>query len=358
MNLITIVGARPQFIKASVVSKELAKDHDETIVHTGQHYDKELSQTFFNELDIPEPDYNLGVGSDTPGRQTAQMVEGIEKILLEEDPELIILYGDTNSTLAGALAGSKLPMDIAHIEAGLRSFNKDMPEEINRVITDHVSDLLFSPTDKAVEHLEEEGLGENTFLVGDVMYDALLHNIEKAERESDILERIGVSVGEYYLITVHRQRNTDNKKNLKHIVQAILEVDGKFIFPAHPRVKKSLKRYGLLNTLNKSDEVKLIDPVGYLDFLVLEKNSRKILTDSGGIQKEAYFLDKPCITLRDETEWVETLDNGWNVLVGSDKKRILEEIGRERSGLQKSGFNYGDGKASENIVDIISKRYA
>lgn len=321
MKIVTVIGARPQFIKCASLSKELRKKHQEIIVHTGQHYDYEMDKIFFNELGVPKPDYNFGVGSGTHGAQTGEILRKTEQIIMQERPELVIVYGDTNSTLAGALAAVKLQTKIGHVEAGLRSFDKTMPEETNRVLTDHCSDYLFCPTQTAVDNLKKEGKLEGIYLTGDVMVDALNSNKEAAER-SMILENLGLESKNYLLVTVHRQSNTDSESNLTNIIEACLEISDRIIFPVHPRTEKYLKTYGVYDKLK--EKVLVTKPQGYLDFLKLMNHAKKILTDSGGIQKEAYILGVPCITLRHNTEWVETVEDGWNVLVGVDKKRIVE----------------------------------
>jgi len=337
MKIVSIVGARPQFIKCNPVSKELRKDHHEILVHTGQHYDYEMSKLFFEELGIPKPDYNLNVGSGPQGMQTGEMLIKIEKVLLKEKPDFILVYGDTNSTLAGALAATKLHIKVSHVEAGLRSFDTSMPEEINRVLTDHASDILFAPTKTAVENLKKEGITDGVHLNGDVMYDALLHNIKKEG---------------YFLATIHRQTNTDNINNLTQILEAFSHLGKKVIFPVHPRTQKYIKTHGLEEKIK--EDVSLVKPVGYIDFLWLEKNSLKILTDSGGIQKEAYLLKVPCITLRENTEWVETVDDKWNILVGKDKEKIIDAA-INFIPPEKQNNHFGDGKASSKIKEILDK---
>ncbi|HEX7400538.1 MAG TPA: UDP-N-acetylglucosamine 2-epimerase (non-hydrolyzing), partial [candidate division Zixibacteria bacterium] len=312
MKIISVVGARPQFIKLASLSKELRKKHHEIIIHTGQHYDDNLSKVFFSELSIPKPDYNLGIGSAEHGEQTGRMMEGIERILLSEKPNLVIVYGDTNSTLAGALAAAKLNIPVAHVEAGLRSYRKSMPEEINRVLTDHVSTLLFCPTPTSVKNLKKEGITKGVHLVGDVMYDSLLDHLKVAEKKSRIMRKLNLRKKEFYLLTIHRAENTDIKENLKKVTQIIAHLDKKVVFPIHPRTRNKLGEFKLLSRLLSLSNLILIDPVSYLDMLILEKNAGFILTDSGGVQKEAFFLRIPCLTLRDETEWVETLESGWN----------------------------------------------
>ncbi len=356
MKVATIVGARPQFIKMAPVSKELRKKFKEIIIHTGQHYDYEMNEIFFKELNIPKPDYNLGVGSGTHGYQTGEMLKKIEKVLIQERPDIVLVYGDTNSTLAGALAAVKLHIPVAHVEAGLRSFDRRMPEEINRVLTDHASDILFAPTETAVRNLENEGIKRGVYLVGDVMVDALLQNIEVAEMESKILEKLEIKKKEYLLVTVHRAENTDNREKLKSIVEALIESNEKIVFPAHLRTVKALKKFNLYSLLESSNNIKLINPVGYIDILILEKYARKILTDSGGVQKEAYILKVPCITLRETTEWVETVQDGWNILVGSDKEKIKKAIKTFEPSEKTHKQRFGDGKSAKRIVQVLQGR--
>ena len=351
MKIVSIIGARPQFIKCSPISKELRKDHEEILIHTGQHYNYEMSKLFFDELGIPKPDYNLGVGSGPHGEQTGKMLIEIDKVLLKEKPDLVLVYGDTNSTLAGALVAVKLQITVGHIEAGLRSFDKSMPEEINRVLTDHCSDFLFTSTETGMKNLREEGLEKNAYLTGDVMYDALLHNIKIAEK-TKILEKIGVKSKDYYLATIHRPSNTDSVKNLSTILESFSEIGKKIIFPVHPRAMKFIKNNNLDKIISKN--IKMVKPVGYLDFIWLEKNTKKILTDSGGIQKEAYMLKIPCITLRENTEWIETVEDGWNVLVGNDKQKILDAVNNFEP-AEKQNNHYGNGNASKKIKKIIDE---
>ncbi|MBI2883676.1 MAG: UDP-N-acetylglucosamine 2-epimerase (non-hydrolyzing) [Candidatus Methylomirabilis oxyfera] len=325
MKVVTVIGARPQFIKCAPVSRELRKMATEVLVHTGQHYDDTMSEVFFRELEIPRPDYNLGVGSGPHGVQTGETLKRIEEVLLEERPDHVVVYGDTNSTLAGALAAAKLHIPVAHVEAGLRSFNKRMPEEINRVMTDHISTLLFCPTETAVTNLTQEGMTQGVHLVGDVMYDALHSNLLLAERMSTILEKLGLRSKGYLLTTVHRAENTDQPENLSNIVNALIEIaeSGQtVVFPVHPRTRKQLDALAG----NGCAGLLMIDPVSYLDMVVLEKNAKAVLTDSGGVQKEVCWLGVPCVTLRDETEWVETLADGRNRLAGADTKRIYAAV--------------------------------
>lgn len=350
MKIVSIVGARPQFIKCAPLSRELRREHEEVLVHTGQHYDTEMSEIFFKELDIPEPDYNLGIGSGLHGEQTGKILREIEKVLIKEKPDMVLVYGDTNSTLAGALATSKLHIRVAHVEAGLRSFDRLMPEEINRVLTDHISDLLFCPTQTAVENLAKEGITEGVHLVGDVMVDALEYNCKIAEERSHIIEELELEYGKYLVITVHRPGNTDSKENMSNIIGALEESGKRVVFPVHPRTGKFLREYGMWD--NMPANVVVIEPVGYIDMLKLMSGAGKILTDSGGMQKEAYVLGVPCITLRENTEWVETLDGGWNVLVGADKGRIIKALNKfELESKQKYMFGIGD--ASKRIKEII-----
>jgi UDP-N-acetylglucosamine 2-epimerase len=350
MNVVSVVGARPQFIKNAPVSRELRKDMKELLVHTGQHYDAELSQTFFDELDLPVPDYNLGVGSGTHGYQTATILTRIEPVLQSENPDIVLVYGDTNSTLAGALAAAKLHIPIAHVEAGLRSYNKDMPEEINRILTDHCSQFLFCPTETAVINLHKENILTGVHLVGDVMYDALLYNIEIAQ-ESSIIQKLPVKAHHYMLATLHRAANTDNKQALKNILAGLSQIEYPVVFPVHPRTKKAIKRFGI----ELGENIIGIDPVGYLDFLKLESESLAIITDSGGIQKEAYLLKIPCITVRKETEWVETVEDGWNVLVGTNRDLIVKMAHQFRPETEQRDL-FGDGTASKKIVQILKKQ--
>lgn len=345
MKVVSIVGARPQFIKMAMLDKQLKKNPDirQIIIHTGQHYDRNMSKDFFDELDIPEPAYNLGVSSDTHAKQTAMMMERIEKVLEEEKPEWVLVYGDTNSTLAGVLTAAKLHLKTAHVEAGLRSYNREMPEEINRIVADHISDLLFVPTSNAMEILKNEGLENRSYLVGDVMYDSVLHYIDIAEKKYRLTDIIPYK--QYYLATIHRQENTDNIGNLKKIFVTFGLLDFPVVIPLHPRTRKCLKN------INIHENIKIIDPTGYLKMLLLTKNAVKVLTDSGGVQKEAYFLQRPCITLRDETEWIETLENGWNYTVGIDTALILEKVKETKTGQQKKYF--GDGDAAAKIVEIM-----
>lgn len=340
MRLASIVGARPQFVKLAPVSSALRQHHQELIIHTGQHYDYSMSAQFFAELAIPEPDYHLGVGSGPHGAQTGHMLEAIEQVLLKERPDWVIVYGDTNSTLAGVLAAAKLHIPIAHVEAGLRSFNRTMPEEINRVVADHLSDRLFCPTETARKQASSEGIMQGVEVVGDVMYDILLQVQPKIEdRLETLLPSLGVAPQAYVLITVHRAANTDDPEAMRKIVYALNKLEMPVVFPVHPRTRACLERYGI--TFSK--HVQSIEPVGYLDMLALEYAAYRVLTDSGGVQKEAFLLEVPCITLREETEWTETVATGWNVLAGNRWEAIIEAIGLPRpEPPQRNPFGEGD----------------
>jgi UDP-N-acetylglucosamine 2-epimerase len=322
MKVVSIVGARPQFIKAAVLSRYLRKDHTEILVHTGQHYDTNMSTIFFAELGIPDPEYHLGIGSAGHGVQTAAMLAAIERVLLTEQPDWALVYGDTNSTLAGALAAAKLHIKVAHVEAGLRSFNRAMPEEINRVLTDHISDVLFCPTQIAINNLKAEGIWRGIHLVGDLMYEALLWASGRAQTSSTILQRLQLDPKSYLLVTVHRAENTDYPQRMAGILAAFDRVSEPLVWPVHPRTHHALEAMGW----QPGHHVRLIEPVGYIDMVCLESNARKILTDSGGIQKEAMWLGVPCVTLRQETEWVETVASGWNTLAGTNMEAILQAV--------------------------------
>lgn len=350
MKIITVIGARPQFIKAAAISRIIKQqDHiQEIIVHTGQHYDQKMSDIFFSELDIPRPNYNLAVGSGSHGKQTGLMLERIESVLLKEQPDGLITYGDTNSTLAAALAAVKLQIPIAHIEAGLRSFNRSMPEEINRIMTDHISDILLAPTQNAMHLLASEGLKEKSFFVGDVMFDSILFYKELARHKQK--EFINIPQKKYYLCTIHRPENTDNHTRLQNIFSGLSELNHQVIIPLHPRTSK------ILRNIHYSDNIKVIEPIGYLNMIALVNNAEIILTDSGGLQKEAYFLKKRCITLRDQTEWIETLENSWNFIVGANKSLIVEKSSIKPTGPQTHAF--GDGHASEKIIHILNRYFS
>jgi UDP-N-acetylglucosamine 2-epimerase (non-hydrolysing) len=351
VRVVSVVGARPQFVKAFPVSRALRERHEEILVHTGQHYSRTMSDVFFEELDIPTPEYDLGVGSDSQGRQTGAMVSRFGEVVERESPDVIVVYGDTNSTLASAIVAAKTDARLAHVEAGLRSYNRSMPEEINRVLTDHVSDLLFAPTQRGVENLRKEGIDEAmVHRTGDVMYDAIQWARCRAAERSTVLDDLGLATDEYVLATIHRAGNTDDPHRLESIMAALCDADREVVFPVHPGTNERLAECGLRETV--AECLTLIDPVGYVDFVRLLDGTERVATDSGGIQKEAFFLDTPCVTLREETEWVETVDAGWNTLVGADEAAIRRELARPVS-LPAKPELYGDGDAAERIVAVI-----
>lgn len=350
MKIVTIIGARPQFIKAAALSREIKKHEniEEIIVHTGQHFDENMSEIFFNEMQIPKPHYNLNINSLSHGAMTGQMLEKIEEILIKENPYIVVIYGDTNSTIAGALAAKKLHIKVAHIEAGLRSFNMKMPEEVNRILTDRISDILFCPTDTAIENLEKEGYRNIDCKIvksGDVMQDTALFYSELARKPNFFIEE------GFVLVTVHRAENTDNKIRLKSIFEALAEIakNKAIILPLHPRTKKIISG----KNINIANNINIIEPVGYLEMVWLLKNCSIVMTDSGGLQKEAFFFKKPCITLRDETEWVELVSNGFNIIAGADRDIILEAYNNMKFNQNFEINLYGEGKASENIINEI-----
>lgn len=362
VKIVTVVGARPQFIKASVVSRALkATDHvREVLVHTGQHYDENLSRVFFEELGIPAPAYNLGVGSGLHGEQTGRQLVEIEKVLLAERPHWVLVYGDTNSTLAGALAAAKLNVKLAHVEAGLRSFRRDMPEEINRVLTDHCASLLLAPTETAVENLRREGIeGAKVSLVGDVMYDVALQMAERARGQSHLLRELSLTPRNFVLATVHRAANTDDPARLQTILEGLAQVSRHLpvVFPVHPRTRQSIKRLSTSNLrLDAFRSLHLVEPVGYLDMVALEANAAVVATDSGGVQKEAFFHGTPCVTLREETEWPELVAAGWNRLcpptsAAAVRNAILSAIGTSGNGVRP----YGDGHAAEKVAATLAE---
>lgn len=352
MKVLTIIGARPQFIKAAVVSRafnEHRPDVQEIIVHTGQHYDANMSDVFFDELGIPKPDYNLGVGGGTHGENTGRMIEKLEDLMMDIRPEWVLVYGDTDSTLAGALAAGKLHIPVAHVEAGLRSFNRRMPEEINRVLTDHVAEILFTPTETGRHNLLNEGIAEEkTKLVGDVMYDATLFYKGKA-RKPQLPEELRIKGDDFVLCTIHRAENTDDPQRLKGIFQGLGDSGGTIVLPMHPRTRSKIVDYGIATPEN----VWVIAPVGYLEMVWLESHCKVVATDSGGVQKEAYLFGKPCVTLRNETEWVELVSSGWNRLAGSDAKLISDLIEYFPAVTERPSF-YGDGNAGKEIVNLLS----
>ncbi len=352
MKILTLVGARPQFIKAAPLSLAIRQaGHTEFLLHTGQHYDYGMSQVFFEELGLPEANLNLDVRSGSHGQQTGQMLARIEEVLLAEKPDWAIVFGDTNSTLAGALAAVKLGIPLAHVEAGLRSFNRQMPEEHNRVLTDHCADKLFCPTQTAVDNLAKEGLTQGVHRVGDPMYDAVLLFAERAAQRSTILQDLGLTRGGYLLATVHRAYNTDDPANLAAILSAFATLEEPVIFPIHPRTRQKMQDFGLDSI--QSSNLRFIEPVGYLDMLLLEQHARRILTDSGGVQKEAYFFGVPCLTLRPETEWVETVTSGWNLLVGTEAARIRAGVQHTFPEQTAPPELFGDGHAAQKIAGLL-----
>lgn len=370
VKLVSIIGARPQFIKAASISRAIKKFNKrcncigsrikELIVHTGQHYDYNMNDIFFKELNLKKPDYNLNVGSYSQGKQTALMLERIEAVFKKEIPDLVLVYGDTNSTLAGALAAKKLHILTAHVEAGLRSYNMNIPEEINRVVVDRISDILFCSSKTAIKNLYLEGIKNSdsngfprVLLVGDVMYDSILFYLGIAKGRSNILKRLSLIPKSYYLATIHRAENTDNRIRLKSILESFDDIAKHkvtVIFPVHPRTKKAI---GSLKIKSFTKSLKMIEPVSYFDMLILEKNAKAILTDSGGVQKEAYFLEVPCITLREETEWIETVRYDANVIVDIDKGKIKNALKNSRLQFNSHPRVYGNGKAAEKIVNLI-----
>lgn len=354
VKIVSVVGARPQFIKGAIVSRALGSipEINEVTLHTGQHYDANLSQIFFTELGIARPAYNLKIGSGTHGSQTGQMLQGIEQVLLAERPDWVLVYGDTNSTLAGALAAAKLHVPLAHVEAGLRSFNRTMPEEINRILTDHASDLLFAPTDLSVRNLLHEGIcDESIVLVGDVMYDATLYFGGRADRHSAILERLKLATKGYILATVHRAENTDSPDCLRAILEALskVSIEMPVVFPVHPRTRGVLVKEDLAHL---GERLRLMEPVGYFDMMMLERNARLVVTDSGGVQKEAFLFSVPCVTLRSETEWQELVESGWNRLAPPvDRDTVASTIQDALANTPiRSANPYGDGHAAERIA--------
>lgn len=359
MKIVTIVGARPQFIKAAAVSRVIRNDYatqiEEVLVHTGQHYDENMSTVFFEDLDIPHPKFNLEISGGQHGAMTGRMLEAIEKVLLEEAPNWVLIYGDTNSTLAGALAAAKLHIPVAHVEAGLRSFNMRMPEEINRILSDRVSTQLFCPTQAAVQNLRAEGVTKGVHDVGDVMYDVALHYRDRARQSSAILRELGLMEKNFILATCHRAENTDDPKRLGGIMTALAEMGANtpVVFPVHPRTRKLISDYGLQRHL---ESVKVTDPLPFLDIVALEQAAQIILTDSGGMQKEAFFYGVPCVTMRDETEWVETVELGWNCLAGASHTAILaaaQAAMRKNAAPLTNSAPYGQGNAAQKIMSQL-----
>jgi UDP-N-acetylglucosamine 2-epimerase len=346
---VTIIGARPQFVKASIISKALRlAGHAEILVNTGQHYDDNMAKVFFEEMEIPRPDYDLGVGSGTHAAQTAASLIGIEQVIIDEKPDYVIVYGDTNATLAGVMAAAKLHVKIAHIEAGLRSFNREMPEEINRVVADVLSDLLFVPTQIAARNLEKEGLTAGVHIVGDVMVDALYTYTKVAEKSSSILKQNQLEGEDFLLMTIHRPSNADHNERLLEILNQVAKSGIPAIFPVHPRSRQRVET--LLEKVQ--GDIRIMDPVGYLDMMMLEKYAKFIITDSGGVQKEAYLHKTPCLTVRSETEWVETVDDGWNILVGDSLQDIPGLLGEFPTPWNWEA-HYGDGECAGRIISIL-----
>lgn len=352
MRVCSIVGARPQFVKAAPVSERLRSAHEEVIVHTGQHYDEALSEVFFEELSIPEPAYNLGVGSGTHALQTAEMMRALEEVFDTEAPDVVLVYGDTNSTLAAALVAAKRDPALVHVEAGLRSDNWSMPEEVNRVLTDHCADLLLAPSANAAANLRAEGIETGVVVTGDVMYDAVLAVRDRVLDCSTVRSELGVDPGEYLLATVHRAANTDDPTRLAGILDGLAAVPAPVVVPLHPRTEAALEEHGLYE--RAATALTLIDPVGYVDFLSLLEGASHVATDSGGVQKEAFYLDTPCVTLREETEWVETVEAGWNVLVGADPERIEAALSARADSGPKPEL-YGGGDAAARTVEALDR---
>lgn len=377
-KIITVIGARPQIIKAAAISRAIKNNFSdkilEVIVHTGQHYDENMSQIFFEELEIPIPNFNLNVGSGSHGEQTAKMLEGLENIYLQENPDAVIVYGDTNSTIAGALAASKIHIPVIHIEAGLRSFNKAMPEEINRIACDHMSTLLFTPSETGHRNLLNEGIKNDQkeaasidnpkiYLCGDIMYDNSLYFSAMSEQKSEILKELEITTDEFILCTIHRDTNTDDTANLNAIFRALLRIQKtsnlKIVLPLHPRTKEKLNSHldeNLLTEINQNKNFKIIPPLGFLDIISLEKNARLIITDSGGLQKEAFFFQKPCVILREQTEWIEIVENGNAVIAGANELKIISSV---ETLIERTDFTYpnlyGDGNAANFICKKITE---
>lgn len=377
-KIITVIGARPQIIKAAAISRAIKNNFSdkilEVIVHTGQHYDENMSQIFFEELEIPFPNFNLNVGSGSHGEQTAKMLEGLENIYLQEKPDAVIVYGDTNSTIAAALAAAKIHIPVIHIEAGLRSFNKAMPEEINRIACDHMSTLLFTPTEIGQRNLLNEGIKNDQkeaasidnpkiYLCGDIMYDNSLYFSAMSEQKSEILKELEITTDEFILCTIHRDTNTDDTANLNAIFRALLRIQKtsnlKIVLPLHPRTKEKLNSHldeNLLTEINQNKNFKIIPPKGFLDIISLEKNARIIITDSGGLQKEAFFFQKPCVILREQTEWIEIVENGNAVIAGANELKIISSV---ETLFKKTDYTYpnlyGDGNAANFICKKITE---
>lgn len=357
-KILTVVGARPQFIKAAVLSRlirsEKWKAHfSEILLHTGQHYDENMSDIFFREMQIPQPDIHLQIGGSTHGAMTGQMLIEIEQVLLKEKPDLVLVYGDTNSTLAGALAASKLHLPVAHIEAGLRSFNMRMPEEQNRILTDHLSSYLFCPTDLAVRNLNNEGINKCVHQFGDIMFDATIYyqNLINQQVTNGLMQYDFPEISDkFYLATIHRAENTDDKNRLSNIISALNSLPYPVVLPLHPRTRNKIHDFNI----QIGRAIQVINPVGYLEMIQLESRALAIITDSGGVQKEAYFMGKPCITLRDETEWVETVESGWNTIVGADFD-VIKEVCQNLKYPSTQPQLYGDGNSAERMLKVLAQ---
>jgi len=351
LKVLTVIGARPQFVKAAMLSRVLRRRHDEVLVHTGQHYDDLMSDIFFRELGLPQPDLNLGVGSGSHATQTARAMEGLEAAMVEQRPDVVVVFGDTNSTLAGALAAAKLGLPVAHVEAGFRSYERALPEEINRVLTDHVSTYLFCPTQNAMECLAREGIVDGVHHSGDIMYDSLLSILPRVKPVAQtVLEDYGLQARGYYLSTVHRAANTDDPAPLARVFSALSQLDMPVILPLHPRTRAALDRA----SISVGSNVRLLEPVGYLEMVALERMARAVISDSGGVRREAYFLGIPCVTLREDTEFPETLIDGWDVLAGDDTERIVQAALRPRPAGEPRPI-FGDGHAAEKIVETLER---
>lgn len=351
MRVLTVVGNRPQFVKAAAVSRRLREAHEEILVHTGQHYDDELSASFFRDLELPQPDCELGVGSDSHAQQTAAILTRLEPVVAKAGPDLVMVYGDTNSTLGGALVAAKLQVPVAHLEAGMRSFDRSMPEEINRVLTDHCADVLLCSSETAVANLRAEGIVGGVYLVGDVMLDAALMFAAAAAQHADVLQRLELREGDYVVVTAHRQGNVDDRERLERLVELLAALTTRFVFPVHPRTRKCLGDAGIWDRLTALPNAVVLPPVGYLDFTELLRHATAVLTDSGGIQKEAYLFGVPCVTLRDRTEWVETVELGWNQLVDLDADAALRALATRRP--QAHPDLYGGGSAAGELVSAL-----
>lgn len=350
MRVLSVIGARPQFVKAALLSAEFARRGiEEVLVHTGQHYDRSMSDVFFEQLNIPQPKYQLGVGSGGHGAQTGEMLKRLEPVVMDESPDWLLVYGDTNSTLAGALVGAKLHVRVAHVEAGLRSFNRSMPEEINRIVADHVGDLLLVPNDQAARQLASEGIVEGVRVVGDLMVDLAMQVAASLPQQPPILEELGLTPRAYSVATIHRASNTDEPETFARLIEGLRGVGMPVVFPVHPRTREMARAAGA----GKDDNIMLVEPLPYVEMMALVSRSCTVFTDSGGLQKEAFVLKVPCVTLREETEWLETLEDGWNVLAGSDPRKIV--AASKRLTPVRQGSPYGDGHAAKNIADALER---